>query len=131
LTITLKYDQYHRVPIKVGEFNLSRTDILTEIKKAEADAKNAVENAEADKKASVANARRDSVGKIQTAESKARETSENAILKEKEKLAAKRESILNVGAAEAKEFEKASAGRMSDVKDFLNKEFERTLNVTS
>ncbi|MDR0777857.1 MAG: hypothetical protein LBE48_00235 [Methanomassiliicoccaceae archaeon] len=110
---------------------MSRTDILTEIKKAEADAKVAVETAEADKKTSIANARRDSVGKIQTAEAKMREKSENAVLKEKEKLAVKRDEILNVGVAEARDLEKAAAGKMPDVKDFLNKEFERTLNVTS
>ena len=46
---------------------MSRTDILEDIKKAEADAKVKVEQAEADKKAAIANARRASVEKIQNA----------------------------------------------------------------
>jgi len=110
---------------------LSRTDILTEIKKAEADAAVALESAEADKRATIANARRDSVSKIQNAEAKAREASEAKISAEKEKLAVKREEILSVGSAEAKGIEKAAAGKMPKVKDFLNKEVERTLNVAS
>jgi V/A-type H+-transporting ATPase subunit G/H len=110
---------------------LSRTDILTEIKKAEAEAAVVLEKAEADKKAAVANARRDSVSSIQAAEAGMREASELAISKEKAKLSAERDKLLAVGAAEANELEKAAEGKMPKVKDFLNKEFERTLNVAS
>jgi V/A-type H+-transporting ATPase subunit G/H len=108
--ITIKYDQHHRVPNKDGEFDLSRTDILTEIKKAEADAKAAIETAEADKRTSIANARRDSVNKIQTAEAKTRDASESAVSKEKEKLAVKRDELLSVGTAEADKLERAAEG---------------------
>jgi V/A-type H+-transporting ATPase subunit G/H len=47
---------------------LSRTDILSEIKKVEAEADARVEKAEADKKTAIAEARRDPVKKIQEAE---------------------------------------------------------------
>ena len=90
-----------------------------------------VEKAEADKKASIANARRDSVSKIQAAEAETRNASEASISAKKDGLAAEREKLLDVGRAEAKALEKSSAGRMPKVKDFLNKEFERTLNVAS
>ncbi|MDR0334671.1 MAG: hypothetical protein LBH69_02140 [Methanomassiliicoccaceae archaeon] len=110
---------------------MSRTDILIEIKKAEADAKAEIEAAEADKRTAIANARRDSITRIQDAEVKARSASEAAISKEKVKAAAKREELLSGGNAEAKKLDGSADGRMPKVKDFLNKEVERTLNVTS
>ena len=103
---------------------MSRTDILTEIKKAEADADAKVAQAEADKKSAIAEARRDSVKKIQDAEAQMRSSYESAVAKEMETLNAKRKKI-------ADGIESNSEARMQEVKDFLNKEFERTLNVTS
>lgn len=90
-----------------------------------------VDGAEAEKKAAIANARRDSVSKIQAAEAAAREASESSVSKKKDSLTAERDKLLNAGTEEADELERSAAGRMSEVKDFLNKEFERTLNVTS
>jgi V/A-type H+-transporting ATPase subunit G/H len=90
-----------------------------------------VEAAEADKRTAIANARRDSVGRIQTAEAKAREAAEAAMAKEKVKAAAKREELLGEGTAEAKKLEASAEHRMQKIKDFLNKEVERTLNVAS
>ena len=90
---------------------MSRTDILSEIKKAEADADAKVAQAEADKKSAIAEARRDSVKKIQDAEAQMRSSYESAVAKEMEAL--------------------ASEARMQEVRDYLNKEIERTLNVTS
>ena len=58
---------------------MSRTDILTEIKKAEADADAMVAKAEEDKKSAIAEARRDSVKKIQDAEAQMRSSYESAI----------------------------------------------------
>ena len=110
---------------------MSRADILTEIKKAEADAAAEIESAEADKRTVIANARRDSVARIQAAEVRMRESSEAAVAAEKAALAEKREKILSVGTAEAKKLEKTADGKMPKVKEFLNKEVERTLNVTS
>ncbi len=110
---------------------MSRTDILSEIKKAEADANAKVAQAEADKKSAIAESRRDSVKKIQDAEAQMRSSYESAIAAEKEQLAVKRESILATGRNEANAIQSGSAAKMQEVKDFLNKEFERTLNVTS
>ncbi len=110
---------------------MSRTDILSEIKKAEADANAKVAQAEADKKSAIAESRRDSVKKIQDAEAQMRSSYESAIAKEKEELMVKRESLLATGRQEADAIQSNSAAKMQEVKDFLNKEFERTLNVTS
>ena len=63
---------------------MSRTDILSEIKKAEADADALVAQAEADKKSAVAESRRDSVKKIQDAEAQMRSSYESEIAKDKE-----------------------------------------------
>ena len=90
-----------------------------------------LEKADADKKVTIANARRDSISKIQAAEIQMREASEAAISKEKEKLGGERDKLLSVGKAEAEELERSTDSKMPQVKDFLNKEFERTLNVAS
>ena len=110
---------------------MSRTDILTEIKKAEADADAKVAQAEADKKSAIAEARRDSVKKIQDAEAQMRSSDESAVAKEMESRNAKRNEMLAEGKKIADGIESNSEARMQEVKDFLNKEFERTLNVTS
>ena len=104
---------------------MSRTDILSEIKKAEADA------AEADKKSAIAEARRNSVKKIQDAEAQMRSSYESAVAKESEVLAAKRDEMLAEGKEIAADIEARSEARMQEVRDYLNKEIERTLNVTS
>jgi V/A-type H+-transporting ATPase subunit G/H len=110
---------------------LSRTDILSEIKKAEADADAKVEKAEADKKTAVAEARRDSVKRIQDAEAEMRGNYESAIAAEQKALNEKREEFLAVGEKEARSIEKSSAKNIQKVNDFLIEEFERTINVAS
>ena len=110
---------------------MSRSDILTDIKNAEAAAAEMIREAEADRTASVADARRASVSRIKDAESRMRNDSEMEISKKKRELSAEREKVLNVGTAEAESLERSAADRMSKVRDFLNKEFERTLNAVS
>lgn len=110
---------------------MSRTDILSEIKKAEADADAKVAQAEANKKSAIAEARRNSVKKIQDAEAQMRSSYESAVAKESETLAAKRDGMLAEGKKTADGIEARSEVRMQEVRDYLNKELERTLNVTS
>ena len=110
---------------------MSRTDILSEIKKAEAEADAKVEKAEADKKASIAEARRDSVKRIQDAEAAMRSNYESTIAAEQKELDVKRNELLAVGESEARSIEKSSAKKIKKVNDFLIEEFERTINVTS
>ena len=110
---------------------MSRTDILSEIKKAEAEADAKVEKAEADKKVAIAEARRDSVKKIQDAEAKARSNYESTIAAEQKALDKKRSELLAAGEKDAKVIEESSAKKIEKVNDFLIEEFERTINVTS
>lgn len=116
---------------KVGEFNLSRTEILTEIKDAEKAADAKVEKARSESREALSKARRDSVKKIQDEEAKIRSSTESKIAAKSMELKAKREEILKEGRAKADALQKASDARMKEVKDFLYKEFERTLDVTS
>ena len=124
----LKYEQCYHGP-KIGSENgkLSRTDILTEIKRAEADAAEAIKKAEADRAVSVADARKRAVGSIQAAEARMREGSEAAISEKKKEMAAEREKLLSIGVAEAAKLEEEVAGQIPKVMDFLNKEVERIL----
>lgn len=110
---------------------MSRTDILEEIKKTETDAKSKVEQAETDKKAAIANARRSSVQKIQDAEAQIRSNYESSIAKEQKKLDVDRDKILAVGTETASQIDKNVESKMKTVKDFLNKEFVRALNVNA
>lgn len=128
--ITIKYLPQDTIAGS-GSVNLSRTDILSEIKKAEADADAKVAQAEADKKSAIAEARRNSVKKIQDAEAQMRSSYESAMSKEMETLAAKRDEMLADGQKIADGIASKSEARMQEVRDYLNKEVERTLNVTS
>jgi len=110
---------------------LSRTDILSEIKKAEAEADAKVVKAEADKKAAIAEARRDSVKRIQEAEAEMRSNSESTIAAEQRILDEKRGELLASGEKEAKSIEKSSAKKIKEVNEFLIEEFERTIYVSS
>jgi V/A-type H+-transporting ATPase subunit G/H len=110
---------------------LSRTDILSEIKKAEADADARVAKAQADKKAAIAEARRDSVKRIQDAEAAMRSNYESTIAAEQKTLDEKRDELLADGEKEAKSIEKSSAKKMKEANKFLVEQFERTINVAS
>ena len=110
---------------------MSRTDILSEIKRAEQKADDIMNDAEALRKTAIADARRDSVKKIQDAEAECRSSFESAITAAKVKLEAERSNLLKDGNAAAAAIEQRATVKMQEVKDFLYKEFERTLNVTS
>jgi V/A-type H+-transporting ATPase subunit G/H len=110
---------------------LSRTDILSEIKKVEAAADAKVEKAETDKKTAIAEARRDSVKRIQDAEAELRSNYESSIAAEQKTLDAKREELLAEGEKQAQSIEKSSAKKIKKVDDFLIEKFERTINAAS
>ncbi|MEA4978206.1 MAG: hypothetical protein VB016_06670 [Methanomassiliicoccaceae archaeon] len=110
---------------------MSRTEILTEIKDAEKAADAKVEKARSESREALSKARRDSVKKIQDEEAKIRSSTESKIAAKNKELQVKREELLREGRAQADALQKVSEAKMKEVKDFLNKEFERTLDVTS
>ena len=110
---------------------MSRTDILTEIKQAEAEADAKVVKAEDAQKAALAEARRDSVKKIQDAEAQMRSSYESAVAAEKEKLAKDHDSKVEDGRKEAEKIDSSSKAKKEEAKDFLKNEVERILNVSS
>ena len=110
---------------------MSRTEILTEIKQAEAKADAQVAMAQDEQKAALAEARRDSVKKIQDAEAQMRSSYESAVAAEKDKLAAEHESKLVEGKTEADNIDSSSKAKKEEAKEFLKNEVERILNVSS
>jgi len=110
---------------------LSRTDILSEIKEAEAKADAKVAQAEAEKKEAIAEARRDSVKRIQGAEAEMHSSYESAMAKERKTLDEERAAKLAVGEKEAASIESNSKRKSKEVHDFLKEKFEETINVTS
>ncbi|MBO4357961.1 MAG: hypothetical protein J5813_07345 [Candidatus Methanomethylophilaceae archaeon] len=110
---------------------MSRTDILTEIKQAEAEADAKVAQAEDAQKAALADARRDSVKKIQDAEAQMRSSYESAVAAEKDKLAAEHEAKLVTGRTEADNIDASSKAKKGEAKEFLKNEVERILNVSA
>ena len=69
--------------------------------------------------------------KIQDAEAQARSNYESAIAKEKDALVGKRDELLSGGKKAAADIDENIDAKLEKVKNFLNEEFERTLNVTS
>jgi len=110
---------------------LSRTDILTEIKQAEAEADAKVAKAEEEQKAALAEARRESVKKIQDAEAQMRSSYESAVAKEKDDLAKEHDARIAGGKTEADNIAGTSEAKKGEAKDFLKNEVERILNVSS
>ncbi len=110
---------------------MSRTDILKEIKDAEAKAKVKVEQAETDKKTAIADARRESVRKIQEADVKFRENYDSSIAAEMESLSKERDALISEGKKEADKLDANLDAKLEKVNDFLKKEFVRTINATS
>ncbi len=110
---------------------MSRTDILTEIKQAEAEADAKVAKALDVQKTALAEARRDSVKKIQDAEAQMRSSYESAIATEKEILAKEHDVKIAGGKAEADKIGAGSKAKKEEAKDFLKNEVERILNVSS
>ncbi|MDD3398779.1 MAG: hypothetical protein PHW93_04190 [Candidatus Methanomethylophilaceae archaeon] len=101
------------------------------IKEAEMEAKAIIDKAMSDSKNAVATARRDSVNKIQEAEAQFRKEFEAAVAKEMKALEAERDKLLSLGRDKAGQLDKAAEARIEKVKDFLKKEFERTIDATS
>ncbi len=116
---------------KVGEFNLSRTEILTQIKAAEKAADDKVEAAQIKSREDISNARREAVNRIQEEEANKRASVDAAIAAKKKELAVKRESFLEKGRDEAGRLEESSSEKKKEVRKFLNEEFERPIDVTS
>lgn len=112
-------------------YNLSRNDILKEIKDAEATAKVKIQQAEENKKVALAKARRTAVENIQNAEVEARSKYEKAMASEQQQLNAKKETFLAEGRKEAEALEENCASNIQKAKDYLDKEFVRTINVSS
>ena len=110
---------------------MSRTEILTQIKGAEKAADEIVEAARIKSKEDISKARREAVKKIQDEEAKMRASVDSAIAAKNKKLAADRDEFLKQGQAEADKLDSSSVAKMKNVKDFLYKEFERPLDVTS
>lgn len=110
---------------------MSRNDILKEIKDAEATAKTKIIEAEENKKVALAKARKTAVENIQKAEVDARSKYEKAMASEQEQLNAQKETYLAEGRAAANKLEEECAAKIQDAKDYLNKEFQRTIDVSS
>lgn len=110
---------------------MSRIEILTQIKGAEKAADEKVEAARIKSREDISKARRDAVKKIQNEESKMRSSVDSEITAKNEDLAVKRDEFLKQGHVEAEKLEKSSAAKIKKVKDFMYKEFERPIDVTS
>ncbi len=110
---------------------MSRTEILTQIKAAEKAADDKVEAAQIKSKDDISNARREAVNRIQEEEAKIRASVDAAIAAKQKELAVKREELLEQGRSEADILEESSSKNKKKVREFLNKEFERPIDVSS
>ncbi len=110
---------------------MSRTEILTQIKAAENAANEKVEAAQIKSREDISNARREAVSRIQEEEAKKRASVDAEIAAKRKELAVKREGFLKEGQDGADKLEELSSVKKKEVRDFLNKEFERPIDVSS
>lgn len=110
---------------------MNRTDILSEIKEAEKRADLAVSNAEAERKSAVAQARRDSVARIQKLHRDLQSWHDSVLASGKKKLDEQNAGVLASGMESAMTIEVNAELKIREVVDFLQKEFERSIDASS
>lgn len=118
-------------PKSYGERQLSRAEILLQIKNAEKDAQQILLEAQEKQKSIVASARKEAIELMQVAEDDLREEQSTALSSERDRVAGLRDELLKKGKEEASAIEKRSGELVKKAKIHLKSLFERTIDATS
>jgi V/A-type H+-transporting ATPase subunit G/H len=108
---------------------MANNEILSEIKKAEEDARKAVSDATEDKNQKVAKARADARLIIEDGEEEAVKAAQASLKSGEAKNNAKRNEIIEAGIREAESVAMKSQSNIPKAVDFLLEEFEREIRV--
>jgi|GEM_PF-111699 len=109
--------------------HMANNEILSEIKKAEEDARKAVSEATEDKNQKVAKARADARSIVEDGEEEAVKAAQTALKSGEAKINAQRSEIIEAGVREAESVAMKSQSNIPKAVDFLLEEFEREIRV--
>jgi V/A-type H+-transporting ATPase subunit G/H len=108
---------------------MANNEILSEIKKAEEDARKAVSEATEDKNQKVAKARADARLILEDGEEEAVKASQSALKSGEAEIHAQRSKIIEAGIRESESVAVKSQSNIPKAVDFLLEEFEREIRV--
>ncbi|MDR0767814.1 MAG: ATP synthase archaeal subunit H [Methanosarcinales archaeon] len=108
---------------------MANNEILSEIKKAEEDAKKAVSEATESKNRTIAKARSEARQIVEDGEEEAVKSAQNALRSGEAEIDAKRNAIVGEGVREAESVAMKSQSNIPKAVDFLLEEFEREIRV--
>ncbi len=108
---------------------MANNEILSEIKKAEEDAKKAVSEATEAKNQTIAKARAEARQIVEDGEEDAVKTAQSALRSGEAEIDAKRNEIVEAGVREAESVAMKSQSNIPKAVDFLLEEFEREIRV--
>jgi vacuolar-type H+-ATPase subunit H len=110
---------------------VNRSDILLQVKDAEAKAQQIVKEAEEKQRATISAARRDAATRVNEADEKLRAEHDAKLAKERESIAAEKQTHLNKGREEATRVKASAETKVPNVLTHLMQSFERTLDVAA
>ncbi|HUT27853.1 MAG TPA: hypothetical protein VMW85_07405 [Methanomassiliicoccales archaeon] len=110
---------------------MNRSDILLQVKDAEAKAQQIVKEAEEKQRTIISSARREAATHMNEADEKLRTEFDARFAKERETIAAERQTYLNKGKDEAAAIKVKADAKVPDVITHLMQGFERTLDVAA
>lgn len=110
---------------------MNRSEILLQIKDAEAKAQQIVKEAEERQRATIAAARKEAATRMKEADERLKAEYEGRLAKERASIASERQALLNKGREEAEAIRKRAEANVPKVITHLLQSFERTLNVAA
>lgn len=110
---------------------MNRSDILLQVKDAESKAQQIVKEAEDKQRAIITSARREAATRVNEADEKLRAEFDARFAKERETIAAEKQTYLTKGKKEADDIKVKAEANVPKVITHLMKSFERTLDVAA
>jgi len=110
---------------------VNRSDILLQVKDAESKAQQIVKEAEEKQRATISSARKEAATRVNEADEKLRVEHDARFAKEREGIAAEKQTYLNKGKDEAASVKTKAEAKVPNVITHLVKSFERTLDVAA
>ncbi|TFG56230.1 MAG: hypothetical protein E4H30_04930 [Methanomassiliicoccus sp.] len=110
---------------------MNRSDILLQVKDAEAKAQQIVKEAEEKQRNIISTARKEAAARVNEADEKLRTEFDARFAKERESIAAERQTYLNKGKEEAAAIKAKADTKIPGVITHLMQSFERTLDVAA
>jgi len=112
-----------------GEINMTKAEILTQIKQAEEDAKSMISEANDDRAKQIADARAQGKELINKAETEASKKGKDNIAQIKEKLKSEKAKMLDQGLSSAESIKSEASEKVEKATEYLVEQFERAIHA--